>query len=152
MIYCVFRESDGGGVNLAVLSHWNVNVIWFLLYAERVTEKIWNGHALSLSHFQFNLLHDFIINLYIWEGPTGAACLIWLQFLIWCLISCVFRESYGEGLNWAGCTLITLLNQQRRFDALDFSYHILKINKVDNVNEDINGIVSIPSFFSFFTG
>ncbi|XP_041477036.1 cytoplasmic FMR1-interacting protein 1 homolog isoform X1 [Lytechinus variegatus] len=50
------------------------------------------------------------------------------------------EESYGEGLNWAGCTLITLLNQKRRFEALDFSYHILKINKVDNVNEDINGI------------
>ncbi|EDO41734.1 predicted protein, partial [Nematostella vectensis] len=34
------------------------------------------------------------------------------------------EECFGEGLNWAGCVVIALLNQQRRFEALDFCYHI----------------------------
>ncbi|XP_033632168.1 cytoplasmic FMR1-interacting protein-like isoform X2 [Asterias rubens] len=50
------------------------------------------------------------------------------------------EESYGEGLNWAGCALITLLGQQKRFEALDFCYHILRVQKVDGVDADINGI------------
>ncbi len=53
-----------------------------------------------------------------------------------------YRESYGEGLNWAGAVLITLLGQQRRFESLDFCYHILRVQKVDGVDADINGIVS----------
>jgi hypothetical protein len=57
-----------------------------------------------------------------------------------------FRELYGEGLNWAGCTLIMLLSQQRRFEALDFSYHILKVNRVDMKDENVKGIV--PAQFS----
>ena len=52
------------------------------------------------------------------------------------------RESYGEGLNWAGAAIITLLGQQRRFESLDFAYHILRVQKVDGVDADINGIVS----------
>lgn len=50
------------------------------------------------------------------------------------------EELYGEGLNWAGCALIILLNQQRRFEALDFSYHILKVNRVDMKDENVKGI------------
>ena len=50
------------------------------------------------------------------------------------------EELYGEGLNWAGCTLIMLLSQQRRFEALDFSYHILKVNRVDMKDENVKGI------------
>ncbi|XP_071124781.1 cytoplasmic FMR1-interacting protein-like isoform X4 [Mytilus edulis] len=50
------------------------------------------------------------------------------------------EELYGEGLNWAGCALIVLLSQQRRFEALDFSYHILKVNRVDMKDENVKGI------------
>lgn len=50
---------------------------------------------------------------------------------------------YGEGLNWAGCLLICLLGQQRRFEVLDFCYHILKVNRVDSEDKVIDGIVSI---------
>lgn len=56
---------------------------------------------------------------------------------------CVIRELYGEGLNWAGCALIVLLGQQRRFEALDFCYHVLKVNRVDMKDEVVKGIVSI---------
>ena len=53
---------------------------------------------------------------------------------------------YGEGLNWAGCLLIVLLGQQRRFEMLDFSYHLLKVNRVDGANDAVEGVVSITSY------
>lgn len=55
----------------------------------------------------------------------------------------MFRELFGEGLNWAGCTMIVLLGQQRRFEALDFCYHILRVQRVDGKDENVKGIVSI---------
>lgn len=51
------------------------------------------------------------------------------------------EELYGEGLNWAGCALIVLLGQQRRFEALDFCYHILKVNRVDMKDDNVKGIM-----------
>ena len=52
------------------------------------------------------------------------------------------RQLFGEGLNWAGCAIIVLLGQQRRFEALDFCYHILKVNRVDQKDDNVKGIVS----------
>lgn len=50
------------------------------------------------------------------------------------------HELFGDGLFWAGmimyqvvptpflgCTIIHFLGQQRRFEVLDFSYHILNV-------------------------
>lgn len=48
---------------------------------------------------------------------------------------------FGEGLNWAGCLLIVLLGQQRRFEILDFCYHLLKVNRVDGVDDVVEGVV-----------
>ena len=53
------------------------------------------------------------------------------------------RQLFGEGLNWAGCAMIVLLGQQRRFEALDFCYHILRVNRVDMKDEMCKAIVSI---------
>lgn len=53
-----------------------------------------------------------------------------------------FRQLFGEGLTWAGCTMIALLNQQRKFEALDFCYHILRVQRVDGKDEMVKGIVS----------
>ncbi|KAH9394332.1 Cytoplasmic FMR1-interacting protein 1 [Tyrophagus putrescentiae] len=50
------------------------------------------------------------------------------------------EQLFGEGLNWAGCTFITLLGQARRFDVLDFSYHLLKVQRFDGFNEAVEGI------------
>ncbi|CAH1778161.1 unnamed protein product [Owenia fusiformis] len=50
------------------------------------------------------------------------------------------EQLFGEGLNWAGCVLIVLLGQQRRFEALDFSYHILRVNMVDQADDTCRGI------------
>ncbi|KAJ8027992.1 Cytoplasmic FMR1-interacting protein 2 [Holothuria leucospilota] len=92
----------------------------------------------------------------IWKGPEPANGVINIDecsefHRLWSAIQFVYclplqehnftpEESYGEGLNWAGCTLMTLLDQQKRFEALDFSYHILRVHKVDQLDEDINGI------------
>ena len=54
-----------------------------------------------------------------------------------------FRQMFGEGLHWAGCVLIVLLSQQRRFECLDFCYHIYRVQRVDGKDENIKGIVSI---------
>lgn len=52
------------------------------------------------------------------------------------------REWCGEGLQWAGCVLITLLGQQRKFETLDFCYHLLRVNEVDRQDGDVQGVVS----------
>lgn len=59
------------------------------------------------------------------------------------------RELFGEGLHWAGCTMIMLLNQQRKFEALDFCYHILRVQRVDCKDDTVKGIVRtfwLPQF------
>lgn len=52
------------------------------------------------------------------------------------------RELFGEGLHWAGCVMIVLLGQQRKFEALDFCYHILRVQRVDGKDDTVKGIVS----------
>lgn len=39
--------------------------------------------------------------------------------------------------------IIVLLGQQRRFDILDFSYHLLKVQKHDGKDEVIKSVVSL---------
>lgn len=43
--------------------------------------------------------------------------------------------------------MIVLLGQQRRFEALDFCYHILRVQRVDGKDENVKGIVSIYVHF-----
>lgn len=50
------------------------------------------------------------------------------------------EQLFGEGLNWAGCTMICLLGQQRRFEALDFCYHLLKVQRVDGKDDIVRGV------------
>lgn len=45
--------------------------------------------------------------------------------------------------------MIVLLGQQRKFEALDFCYHILRVQRVDGKDEVVKGIVSDSSTFSF---
>ena len=50
------------------------------------------------------------------------------------------EQLFGEGLNWAGCTIIALLDQQKRFEALDFCYHLLKVQRVDGKDDIVRGV------------
>lgn len=63
-----------------------------------------------------------------------------LKPALWC-VSCS-RQCFGDGLHWAGCMIIVLLGQQRRFDVLDFCYHLLKVQKHDGKDEVIKNVVS----------
>ena len=65
------------------------------------------------------------------------------------IVSCVrvqCRECFGEGLHWAGCTFIVLLGQQKRFEALDFCYHLMRVHEVDRQGDIVSGVVSRRSF------
>ena len=59
------------------------------------------------------------------------------------------EQLFGEGLNWAGCTFITLLGQAKRFEVLDFSYHLLKVQRFDGFNEAVEGIVCFLYYYYF---
>ncbi|KAJ3182845.1 Cytoplasmic FMR1-interacting protein 2 [Gaertneriomyces sp. JEL0708] len=43
----------------------------------------------------------------------------------------VIRELFGEGLSWAGCTFIHLLDQTDVYTAFDFNNHILSVQRAD---------------------
>eukprot|EP01132_Coremiostelium_polycephalum_P008287 gene8287-10183_t len=47
-----------------------------------------------------------------------------------------FHELFGDGLMWAGCTLIHFLGQQYRFELFDFCYHILNVEEAAAVRSD----------------
>ncbi len=55
------------------------------------------------------------------------------------------RQMFGHGLAFAGLTIITLLGQKDRFEAMDFSYHVLRVHK-EGQQDDIVPGVSLKRF------
>ncbi|EEB13869.1 conserved hypothetical protein [Pediculus humanus corporis] len=111
--------------------------------------------GLSIFEVVLNRLRSFLDDS-TWVGPPPTNGVInvdecsefhrlWsaLQF-VYCIpvgdTEFTVEELFGEGLNWAGCTMIVLLGQQRRFEALDFCYHILRVQRVDGKDENVKGI------------
>uniref|UniRef100_A0A915DJJ2 Cytoplasmic FMR1-interacting protein n=1 Tax=Ditylenchus dipsaci TaxID=166011 RepID=A0A915DJJ2_9BILA len=41
------------------------------------------------------------------------------------------EEIFGDGIYWAGCAIIRLLGQYRRFEVLDYSYHLLRVHRAE---------------------
>lgn len=39
------------------------------------------------------------------------------------------HELFGDGVMWAGCTIMHFLDQRRKFEVFDFAYHILRIEE-----------------------
>lgn len=64
-------------------------------------------------------------------------------FIFLFLHASAYRQCFGDGLNWAGCAVIVLLGQQRRFDLFDFCYHLLKVQRQDGKDEIIKNVVSV---------
>lgn len=61
------------------------------------------------------------------------------------------EQLYGEGLNFAGCTIIRLLNEHRKFETYDFTYHLFKINRSDQKEDEVKNVVKRKfSFVSLF--
>ncbi|RCN45206.1 hypothetical protein ANCCAN_08779, partial [Ancylostoma caninum] len=50
------------------------------------------------------------------------------------------EELFGDSLQWAGMSIICLLGQQRRFEVLDFCYHLHRIQKLDGKDDTVNGV------------
>ncbi|KAG5449213.1 Cytoplasmic FMR1-interacting protein [Clonorchis sinensis] len=70
---------------------------------------------------------------------------------IWSAIQLVFctpfgqneytvEEMFGEGLNWAGCAIIVLLGQQRRFEILDVGGLLLRLQRADKKETTQEGV------------
>lgn len=93
-------------------------------------------------------------DLDLWNGPPPSNGVMKIEectefHRLWSAMQfsfCIARPNemtveqlYGEGLNWAGCTLIALLGQERRFEALDVGYHVLRVNKYDRKDAEIEG-------------
>lgn len=74
---------------------------------------------------------------WLWGGRFSSAS--------HCCLPCP-RQCFGDGLNWAGCSIIVLLGQQRRFDLFDFCYHLLKVQRQDGKDEIIKNVVSRHSW------
>eukprot|EP00911_Craspedida_sp_UC1_P002217 UC1_evm1s1691 len=55
------------------------------------------------------------------------------------------REYFGDGLQWAGCTLVALLDQRHTFESFDFSSHVLNAYRMDGKDEKVQG-VSVKAF------
>ncbi|CAI4224496.1 unnamed protein product [Auanema sp. JU1783] len=53
------------------------------------------------------------------------------------------EEWFGDSVVWAGLTIISLLGQQRRYEVLDFSYHLHKVQKADGKTDAVDG-VAVP--------
>ncbi|KAI9101038.1 cytoplasmic fragile-X interacting family-domain-containing protein [Phlyctochytrium arcticum] len=50
----------------------------------------------------------------------------------------LLRELFGEGLSWAGCTLIHLLSQVDVYTAFDFNNHCLSVQRADRKNGNLS--------------
>ncbi|RDD41868.1 Cytoplasmic FMR1-interacting protein 2 [Trichoplax sp. H2] len=92
----------------------------------------------------------------IWVGPPPENGVIHIEecnqfHRVWSAIQFVIclplreneltvEETFGDGLTWAGCTLIALLEQSNRFRALDFCYHISRVHQIDRKDADVAGV------------
>ncbi|XP_066917897.1 cytoplasmic FMR1-interacting protein 2-like isoform X2 [Clytia hemisphaerica] len=91
-----------------------------------------------------------------WKEPTPANGVMSIEecrefHRLWSAIQFIYckplgeheitvEETFGESLNWAGITLIMLLRQEHRFEALDFCNHILRVQEIDSRQEVVAGV------------
>lgn len=59
-------------------------------------------------------------------------------------------ELFGDGIHWAGCTIIHFLGQRFRFEALDFAYHVQRMNDVLPFESVVNDERSRAAMVTFF--
>ncbi|KAI1717201.1 cytoplasmic fragile-X interacting family domain-containing protein [Ditylenchus destructor] len=50
------------------------------------------------------------------------------------------EEIFGDGVYWAGCTMIRLLGQYRRFEVLDYCYHSMRVHRAEP-----RSVTSVPT-------
>lgn len=107
--------------------------------------RIWSCFQFVLSLFQFNqlanstqvgkesteTLYGTVKKAAVPQATTTAAAAIGppatVQDTQWQGLS--MEELFGDGIYWAGCAIVRLLSQHRRFEVLDFCYHLLRVNR-----------------------
>lgn len=47
-------------------------------------------------------------------------------------------ELFGDGIHWAGCSIIHALQQKQRFNTFDFAYHVSKMSEVLAATNDVS--------------
>lgn len=63
---------------------------------------------------------------------------LWSAITFFSCINCArshkddHQTYFGDGLSWAGCTIIALLNESKRHEAFDFSNHIISAWDIDH--------------------
>ncbi|KAG7260100.1 hypothetical protein CRUP_010158 [Coryphaenoides rupestris] len=87
----------------------------------------------------------------VWRGPPPTNGVMHVdECMEFHRLWSAMQQCFGDGLNWAGCSIIVLLGQQRRFDLFDFCYHLLKplkkmadrIRKYQILNNEIFAILN----------
>ncbi|XP_039270661.1 cytoplasmic FMR1-interacting protein 2-like [Styela clava] len=92
----------------------------------------------------------------VWQGKPPSNGVMHIDecdefYRLWSAIQFVYcipvRENeftteqlFGDGLHWAACAILILLRQHKRFEVLDFSYHIMKVQKYDMKDEVIKQV------------
>uniref|UniRef100_A0A4W3HTP7 Cytoplasmic FMR1 interacting protein 2 n=1 Tax=Callorhinchus milii TaxID=7868 RepID=A0A4W3HTP7_CALMI len=92
----------------------------------------------------------------VWKGPPASNGVMHVDECVefhrlWSAMQFVYcipvgtneftaEQCFGDGLSWAGCSIIVLLGQQRRFDLFDFCYHLLKVQRQDGKDEIIKNV------------
>ncbi|KYQ91088.1 component of SCAR regulatory complex [Tieghemostelium lacteum] len=127
-------------------------------------DKFYRPNELNSSLFKsvlqrFSQLLNVVRGEWAGQAPdNGVICIdsstefsrLWsaLQFVIcWPLVNendKSFHELFGDGLMWAGCSIIHFLGQQYRFEVFDFCYHILNVEEAATIRSDK------PQLKSFF--
>lgn len=125
-------------------------------------ERLHRGLGLfdaALLRIQRGLLAVDAANNHVWRGDPTSLDLddarplyrIWSAVNLTALFTAAAsgRDAtevyFGDGLIWGGATLVSLLGQRMRFEALDFATHLISVYTVDPKDESLGG-VSIPAF------
>jgi len=56
------------------------------------------------------------------------------------IVDITVEQIFGDGLVWAGIVMMALLGQQKRFECFDFCYHILRVQRINEIDENFKGI------------
>lgn len=89
---------------------------------DNLTDPLWQGDPPIGSVFNVDECSEFHR---LWSAINFVICLPVGEN------EYTVEQMFGEGLTWAGCVIITVLGQQRRFEMLDFCNHMLQVNRVD---------------------
>lgn len=112
------------------------------------TERLCVG--LNIFEMFLSKVKDVLLSDTIWKGGFPPNGVMWVDecvefHRIWSAVQFVFcmpqvpspaqgglpliEEIFGDGLHFAGCAIVRLLGQWKRFEVFDFTYHLLRVHR-----------------------